>query len=82
MPLDRHEVFGEIYLHDCVELGKPQLSVTHRWIRQDDWKLIVPKKAGAFPELYRLTDDPHEKQDLAKDNVARVNELTQLLNQR
>ncbi len=81
-PLDRHEVYGEIYLHDCVELGKPQLSVTHRWIRQDDWKLIVPKKTGASPELYRLTDDPHEKLDLAKDNASRVNELTQLLNQR
>ena len=81
-PLDRHEVYGEIYLHDCVELGKPQLSVTHRWIRKDDWKLIVPRKAGTSPELYRLTDDPHEKHDLAKDNASRVNELTQLLNQR
>ncbi len=81
-PLDRHEVRGEIYLHDCVELGKPQLSVTHRWIRQDDWKLIVPMKAGASPELYRLTHDPHEKQDLAKDHPAQVDELTRLLNQR
>ena len=81
-PLDRHSVRGEIYFHNCVELGKPQLSVTHRWIRHDEWKLIVPTKAGASPELYRLTNDPHEKQDLAKDHPTQVQELTQLLNQR
>ena len=81
-PLNRHEVFGEIYLHDCVELGQPKLSVTHRWIRQDDWKLIVPTKSDAKPELYRVTEDPHEKQNLAHDHASRVADLQALLNQR
>lgn len=81
-PLDRHEVYGEIYFHDCVELGKPKLSVTHRWVRHDEWKLIVPTKSGADPELFRVTDDPHEKQNLAAANPARVGELMALLNQR
>lgn len=81
-PLDRHDVFGEIYFHDCVELGKPRLSVTHRWIRHDDWKLIVPMKSGASPELYQVKLDPHEKQNRASTDTAQVSELSRLLDQR
>ena len=81
-PLNRHEVFGEIYFHDCVELGKPKLSVTHRWVRRDDWKLIVPTKAGTEAELYQVTVDPHEKKNLAAVEQGRVSELTHVLNQR
>ena len=78
-PIDRHDVHGEIYLHDCVELGKPKLSVTHRWIRHDDWKLIIPSKADARPELYHVSLDPHEKQNLADENPKILSELTELL---
>lgn len=81
-PLDRSDVFGEIYFHDCVELGKPKLSVTHRWIRHSDWKLIVPTKPDADAELYRVTQDPHEKQNLASSEPTRVAELKQLLDRR
>lgn len=80
--IDRHDVHGEIYFHDCVELGKPKLSVTHRWIRQDDWKLIVPTKPGMNPELYRVSNDPHEKQNLAELHPAEVKNLSQRLNER
>ena len=75
-PLNRHAVFGEIYLHDCVELGKPKLSVTHRWVRDDNWKLIVPTKAGSESELYQVSEDPHEKQNLATQQQNRVAELS------
>lgn len=81
-PLDRHDVYGEIYFHNCVELGKPKLSVTYRWIRHDDWKLIVPTKSGDKPELYRVTEDPHEKRDLATSDPKRVDELQTLLDRR
>ena len=80
--IDRHDVHGEIYFHDCVELGKPKLSVTHRWIRQDDWKLIVPTKPGMNPELYRVSNDPHEKQNLAESHPAEVKNLSLRLNER
>ena len=58
--------------------------LTFRWIRHDDWKLIVPTKADQASELlYRVTDDPHEKHDLSKRfEPARVRELTKLVNQR
>ena len=81
-PIQRNDVYGEIYLHDCVELGKPRLSVTHRWIRQQDWKLIVPTKSDAAVELYQVADDPHEKKDLAAKHPDRVAGLTMLLNAR
>jgi arylsulfatase A-like enzyme len=81
-PIDRHDVHGEIYLHNCVELGKPQLSVTHRWIRHDDWKLIVPTKTDEVPELYRVSVDPHEKHNLAGSHPKELSELMQLLKSR
>lgn len=80
--LDRHDVFGEIYLHDCVELGQPKLSVTHRWIRHDDWKLILHTRTNDPAELYRVTVDPHEKNNLAITDPDRVIELTKILDQR
>lgn len=73
--LSRDAVFGEIFTHDCVELGKPQLSVTHRWVRKGEWKLIVPVRKGN-PELYRLDVDPMEKRDLAATQADKVKELT------
>jgi uncharacterized sulfatase len=78
-PLRRDAVFGEIYTHDCVELGKPTLSVTHRWVRQADWKLIVPTAAKSSPELFHIATDPHEKQNVAEMNSARVSQLAKLL---
>ncbi|WP_397569253.1 sulfatase [Schlesneria sp. T3-172] len=81
-PINRSDVYGEIYLHDCVELGKPGLSVTHRWIRQAEWKLIVPTHPDAAPELYHVTEDPHEKRDEAARFPERVEQLTTLLNER
>jgi uncharacterized sulfatase len=80
--LHRDEVYGEIYLHDCVELGKPKLSVTHRWIRHEEWKLIAPTKSGEKPELYHVSEDPHEKHDLAQSQPDRVNSLMKRLDQR
>jgi arylsulfatase A-like enzyme len=38
-----------------------------------DWKLIALNKKA--PELYRITEDPHEKRDLAAQEPERVNEL-------
>lgn len=81
-PIKRREVYGEIYLHDCVELGKPQLSVTHRWIRQDDWKLIIPTKPDAGIELYQVGKDPHEQLNLVDGKTAKISELRGLLDKR
>jgi uncharacterized sulfatase len=70
--LPRKQVFGEIFEHDCKELGKPALSLTHRWVREGDWKLILPTATGQGPELYQLAEDPEEKRNCAEQMPERV----------
>jgi uncharacterized sulfatase len=76
-PLPREAVFGEIFEHTAVELDRPAVSLTHRWMRRGDWKLIAPVKGKA--ELYDLGRDPFEKADLAAKEPGRVKELAAVL---
>lgn len=74
-PLEREAVYGEIFEHDAVDLQNPELSLTHRWIRKGDWKLIVPAEEPEKPELYDLAQDPHEENNLADEQRDRVRDL-------
>jgi len=78
-PLPRDAVFGDIYVHTAVDLEKPALNLTHRWIRQGDWKLILP--VTGRPELYDVRRDPFETKDLAAAEEARVSSLVRRLDQ-
>lgn len=80
-PLGRDAIFGEIFSHDCVELAKPSVNLTHRWIRKGDWKLIVPAGSDSKPELFDITHDPHEKTDEAGAHPEKVAELTKAINE-
>jgi arylsulfatase A-like enzyme len=51
----------------------------HRWIIQREWKLIQPATKADPPELYNLTTDPHEKENLAAAQPETVKSLTDLL---
>jgi arylsulfatase A-like enzyme len=77
--LARSAVRGEIYLHTCVDLDKTGLNLTHRWVREGDWKLIVPLLAGGKAELYDLKRDPFEERNLAKQYRDEVSRLRTLL---
>ncbi len=64
-------------------------------IRKGNWKLILGKNSGGFSnslkiegipvdtegQLYNLTEDPSEKNNLYADNSEKVKELTDLLDQ-
>jgi len=80
--LARDAVFGEIFTHDAASLDKPELSLTHRWIRQGDMKLIVPQAAHAPAQLFDIREDPHEKTDLAAQRPDDVRRLREALEQR
>jgi uncharacterized sulfatase len=74
-PLKRDAVFGEIFTHTAVDLKRPSLNLTNRWVRRGDLKLITFEAAGERkpPELYDLRRDPFEKENLSTkrpDDVA------------
>ena len=68
-------VFGEIYPGDASVLGNPSADIAYRWIRDGDYKLILPHTSkgkawgdyGDSPQLYHLVDDPNEQNNLASD---------------
>jgi len=79
-PLKRSAVFGEIYIHTALKLDNPAVNLTHRWVREGDWKLILPVGGKTVePELFDMKDDPHEKKNLALGNAERVTRLTKLM---
>lgn len=79
--LEREAVFGEIYVHTALKLDDPATNLTHRWVRQGDWKLIVPLKDGERVELFNLRDDSAEAKNRATEQPDKVKQLTTLLEQ-
>jgi arylsulfatase A-like enzyme len=79
--LPRTAVFGEIYLHTAVDIDRPALNLTHRWVRSGDWKLILTEDRKTPPELYDLAHDPTEEKNLASAHPEEVRRLTRLLDE-
>lgn len=77
--LPRDAVFGEIYLHTAIDINQPALNLTHRWVREGDWKLILPQDKKSPPELYQLAQDPFEEKNLAEQNRDKVQHLQKRL---
>lgn len=74
-PLKRDAIFGEIYVHTALKLEDPRANLTHRWVREGDWKLIVTVKGEEKPELFNLKDDPYEKRNVAAVRSEEVKRL-------
>jgi uncharacterized sulfatase len=74
--LKRDAIFGEIYVHTSTNLKNPRIDITHRWVREGDWKLIWPADNKNI-ELFNLAADPHEKNNLAAKHPDRVKRLRQ-----
>ena len=84
-PPPQQPAFGTIYPNDAATLGQPSRHVRGRWVRDRNFKLIVPGPATpSLPlELFDLASDPEETSNLADDpgQSQRVAELTVLLDQ-
>ena len=78
--LKRDAIFGEVFLHTAVSVNDPARNLTSRWVRRRDWKLILPAGESPRPELYNVVLDPTEERNLAGEEPARVERLTNLLN--
>ena len=79
--LNRDAIFGEIYVHTCIDINKPAVNLTHRWIRTGPWKLILAEEEGQGPELFNVSADPFEEKNLAESKPKQVSELTQRIDQ-
>ncbi|MEZ6031819.1 MAG: sulfatase [Planctomycetaceae bacterium] len=78
MPLLRGEKSLEreaVFWHFPCYIGRGEPSSA---VRMGDWKLIEKFQDGSF-ELYNLRDDVGEKQNLAKQNPAKLRELQKVL---
>jgi arylsulfatase A len=89
-PLQARPVFGEIYPGDATALGEPSRDLAYRWVREGDFKLIVPHPGpdgsiwGGYLKNIALHDvvrDPGETRNRANEagQRARVERLTRLL---
>src|SRR5258708_39910235 len=79
-PLARDAVFGEIYLHTAVDLARPAVNLTHRWVRAGDWKLISFEDGQTQPELYNVKADAFEQKNVAAEQPEKVRELMTRIN--
>lgn len=77
--LGRAAVFGEIFSHAAADLERPDRGLTHRWVREGEWKLIVPAAPAVAPELYRVAQDPQEEKNVADTEPRRVKHLMDVL---
>jgi uncharacterized sulfatase len=78
----RPAVMGECFTHNAIDLERPAANLRWRWIVAGDWKLIVPdakNEPGSAVELYRITTDPREEQNLAMQEPGRVEQLRRQL---
>ena len=82
----RETIFGSCFLHNAVDIERPDKNLTWRWCVQGDWKLIIPNKTNAkggikipgepVVELYNIKDDPQENKNLASSKSDMVKKLT------
>lgn len=83
--LSREAVYGEIFLHTARTLDEPKASLTQEWVRSGDWKLIkqVDDSESSSPaapfELFRVSEDPFEKENVANRHPKEVDRLRGLL---
>ena len=78
----RNSVYGECFTHNANDLDEPKANLRWRWIRRENWKLIVPnptiEKSSAI-ELYDLSTDPVESRNVAASHQELVESLRQEL---
>lgn len=80
-------VFGDIYPGDASVLDNPAADIAYRWVRQGDFKLIVPQSNNPWgnylsePALYNVSADPGETENLIGNQAYRsvANHLNNVL---
>ena len=83
----REGIFGESFAHDVADLDKPEASLIFRWRIEGKWKLLLTydgevnryksthPRTEKRPQLFDLSKDPHEKNNLAAKHPEVVADL-------
>jgi len=86
-PIERDTIYGEGFAHDIADIEKPEASLLYRWAIEGKWKLLLTydgevhhyqsthPRTEKRPQLFDLSVDPWEKENLAGDHpevVARL----------
>ena len=78
----RKSVCGAIFLHNAIDVERPDANVLYRWGLAGDWKLILPDAQNASDkkiELYNLRSDPREHNEVSAQHPDRVEQLHKLI---
>lgn len=85
--IERDAIFGESFAHDIADVTNPEASLLFRWCIDGKWKLLLTydgevnryrsthPREEKRPQLFDLSNDPHEKKNVAQmhpDVVARL----------
>ncbi len=65
----RTAIFGEVFKHNAIDIHNPVANLQYRWVVEGNWKLILPHEPnvrGGKAELYDLSQDPRETENLSE----------------
>jgi len=86
-PIKRTGIFGEGFAHDIADVEKVETSLLYRWRIEGKWKLLLTydgevnryqsthPRTEKRPQLFDLSNDPHEKKNLAASHPEVVADL-------
>ena len=86
-PIERDGIFGEGFAHDIADIKNPEASLLYRWRIEGNWKLLLTydgevnryksshPREEMRPQLFDLSADPHEKENLAAKHPEVVADL-------
>jgi len=90
-PINRDAIYGEGFAHDIADIQDPEASLLYRWVIEGKWKLLLtydgkvnrytgvhPRKERR-PQLYDLSNDPHEEHNVAAEHPDVVKRLAKKL---
>jgi arylsulfatase A-like enzyme len=80
----RTTIYGEQYTHNIADVEHPTKSMQNLWVVDGWWKLISPNPAARSKtktQLYDLSKDPWEKNDLSASEPGKVKDLSAKIEQ-
>ncbi len=89
--IPRNAIFGESFAHDVADLENPDATLLYRWCIKGRWKLLLtfdgevnryqsthPRDVKG-PQLFDLTEDPYEKNNVADQHPDVVQNLRAMI---